>query len=87
MYLLIITATVLAGASWFASAPSGMGDNSCTVCHKNTTTLTLPCNSLDYRRHKDHGDPDGMCAATSGSRDDGSKISAKISAKTGQPDQ
>jgi hypothetical protein len=38
--------------------------NICIVCHKNTTTLTLTCNSLDYRRHKDHGDPDGACSAS-----------------------
>ena len=33
----------------------------CTVCHKHTTTLTLPCNSIEYRRHLDHGDSAGVC--------------------------
>ena len=33
----------------------------CTVCHKRTTTITLPCNSLEYRRHLDHGDTPGAC--------------------------
>ena len=84
--LLMITAAVLAGASWFASAPAGMGDNACTVCHKRTQTVTVPCNSLDYRRHKDHGDPDGMCTATMGSGAADSKIGQKIDAPSG-PDQ
>ena len=35
--------------------------NGCTVCHKHTTSLTLPCNSLEYRRHLDHGDTPGAC--------------------------
>ena len=33
----------------------------CTVCHKHITTITLPCNSLEYRRHVDHGDTEGPC--------------------------
>jgi predicted outer membrane repeat protein len=33
----------------------------CTVCHKHNTTLFLPCNGLDYRRHLDHGDPPNAC--------------------------
>jgi hypothetical protein len=40
-----------------ASGPSG----DCTVCHKRTQTLTLPCNSMEYRRHLDHGDTLGAC--------------------------
>jgi hypothetical protein len=67
-----IATAMLAGAFWFAASPSGFAGNTCMVCHKNATTLTLPCNSLDYRRHKDHGDPDGMCAGTPGSRIDDS---------------
>jgi hypothetical protein len=35
--------------------------NECTVCHKHTTTITLPCGSLELRRHLDHGDPPGAC--------------------------
>jgi sugar lactone lactonase YvrE len=37
----------------------------CTICHKGVQTLTLPCGSLEYRRHKDHGDTDGPCTGTS----------------------
>ena len=33
----------------------------CTVCHKHMTTLNLPCNSMEYRRHLDHGDTVGAC--------------------------
>ena len=33
----------------------------CVVCHKGTTTLTLPCNSFEHRRHLDHGDAAGAC--------------------------
>jgi hypothetical protein len=40
-----------------AAAPSG----DCTVCHKRTQTLVLPCNSMEYRRHLDHGDIIGEC--------------------------
>ena len=54
-----------AAALWFSASSPGLADNNCTVCHKGTQTLVLTCNSLEYRRHKDHGDPDGACAATS----------------------
>ncbi len=37
----------------------------CTVCHKHTT-LTLPCNSLEYQRHLGHGDPLGPCPTPTG---------------------
>ena len=37
------------------------GTNQCTVCHKHTATLTLPCNSLEYQRHLGHGDTEGPC--------------------------
>ena len=33
----------------------------CMVCHKRSQTLILPCNSLEYRRHIDHGDPANAC--------------------------
>ena len=41
-----------------------LGGN-CTICHKGVQTLTLPCNSLDYRRHLDHGDTLGTCQSAS----------------------
>ena len=34
--------------------------NECMVCHKHNT-LIVPCSSLEYRRHLDHGDPVGAC--------------------------
>ena len=34
-------------------------DCPCVVCHKHTMTITLPCNSMEYRRHLDHGDSVG----------------------------
>lgn len=40
----------------------------CTVCHKRTLTITVPCDSLEYRRHRDHGDLDGPCPANAGSK-------------------
>ena len=33
------------------------------VCHKGKTTLTFPCNVLEYRRHLTHGDTVGACPA------------------------
>lgn len=41
----------------------------CVVCHKNTQTLVLACNSLEFRRHKDHGDPDGPCPSQGARRE------------------
>ena len=35
--------------------------NACTLCHKHSTTLSLPCNSTEYQRHLDHGDAIGAC--------------------------
>ncbi len=59
-------APVLLGmAFWFITSTSGVaGPNLCDVCHKNTATLTFACNSLEYRRHIDHGDPMHACGAT-----------------------
>ncbi len=57
---------ILAVAFWFSTglAQDGDGVSTCTVCHKRTQTLSFPCNSLDYRRHLDHGDTMGACAVT-----------------------
>ena len=33
----------------------------CEICHKHSTTLTLPCNSMELQRHLDHGDTIGAC--------------------------
>jgi hypothetical protein len=68
MSLWMVAAAIFAGAFWFAAAPSGIADpNDCTICHKRTATLVVQCNSLDYRRHKDHGDTDGACSPSMGS--------------------
>jgi hypothetical protein len=45
------------------------GPEQCTVCHKHTTTITLPCNSMEYRRHLDHGDSVGACPSVAGRND------------------
>ena len=56
----------LAGTFWFATSQVALAgvEPTCTVCHKRSQTLTYPCNSLEYRRHLDHGDPMGACAVT-----------------------
>lgn len=61
---LIILAT-LAVAFWMSTSSSGLAQEpQCSVCHKRTQTLTFPCNTLDYQRHLDHGDPMNACAVT-----------------------
>lgn len=55
----------LAMAFCFLTSSRGIaGVNLCNVCHKRTVTVTLACNSLDYQRHLDHGDPQRACAAS-----------------------
>jgi hypothetical protein len=63
----IVFATALATAFWFATAPKASAGD-CTLCHKNTTTITVVCGSLDYRRHIDHGDTIGACVTPSGNQ-------------------
>ena len=48
----------------FALSRRSYADSTCTICHKRTTTLVVTCGSLDYQRHKDHGDTDGACSAS-----------------------
>lgn len=43
---------------------AGAPPMTCDLCHKNTTTLTFGCNSLDYQRHVDHGDTMGACGSS-----------------------
>jgi hypothetical protein len=40
----------------------------CTVCHKHTTTLTFPCNSMELQRHLGHGDTEGPCPSNAEKR-------------------
>lgn len=54
--------------AYSAAIKGGVPFEDCPVCHKNATTLILTCNSLDYRRHKDHGDPDGECPPSTSSK-------------------
>ena len=63
--LFAITAALAAGL-WLVTGGSSLATpNVCMVCHKNTTTLTFACNSLEYQRHLDHGDPANACAMSS----------------------
>jgi hypothetical protein len=36
----------------------------CVACHKGSLTIDLPCNSMEYRRHLDHGDTIGACSSS-----------------------
>lgn len=61
----LFAVAVLGATFWFVTTPFAFAqDPTCTICHKRTTTLTLACDSLDYRRHIDHGDTMGACAVT-----------------------
>ena len=53
--------------------------SSCTVCHKHTMTITLPCNSLELLRHRDHGDPAENCPLIVTTTDDVVADDGKIS--------
>ena len=53
------TVTPDKGSAYIFGPP--LNPNECTVCHKRTATLTLPCNSLEYQRHLGHGDTAGPC--------------------------
>jgi hypothetical protein len=55
---------ILSATFWIVSAAAGGSPTDCTVCHKRTQTITLGCNTLEYRRHLDHGDAMGACAVT-----------------------
>lgn len=59
--LTLIIASVV--TLWFATAPRAEAAI-VQICHKKVLTLNVVLNSLDYRRHKDHGDTDGACGAT-----------------------
>ena len=69
---------LLGVASWLVTGATGVaGPNLCDVCHKNSLTLTFACNSLDYRRHLDHGDPPHACTGTRiNGKNDGSAAKA-----------
>jgi hypothetical protein len=64
----IMLATALAVSFWFATAPKASAGTNCTLCHKNTLTITVVCGSLDYRRHIDHGDTIGACVTPTGNQ-------------------
>jgi hypothetical protein len=55
----VFTNGIPSQSQFVLAAPAPSGD--CTVCHKRTQTLMLPCNSMEYRRHLDHGDSVGAC--------------------------
>jgi hypothetical protein len=64
--ILLCILTIASGAFWFVTAPLAQAQDgtNCQVCHKRSTTLTFPCNSLEHRRHLDHGDTMGACPVT-----------------------
>jgi hypothetical protein len=68
---ILIVAATLAVTFWFMASSTGLAvsPNQCTVCHKRTTTLVLACNSLEYQRHIDHGDPATACPASRAEKD------------------
>ncbi len=76
----LVAATVGLAAvfSGLTSPSSVAGTNNCTVCHKRNTTLVLACNSLEYQRHLDHGDPMNACNATPPAADPVSKESGGV---------
>lgn len=61
----LVAVTLLSAIFWAATARVVVAQGmQCTLCHKRTTTLMLACDSLDYRRHIDHGDTMGACGVT-----------------------
>lgn len=57
----------LALAFWFATSPNALGQDGngmCPLCHKGSQNLSIPCGTLEYRRHVDHGDRIGGCDVT-----------------------
>lgn len=70
--LLLFLTTVLTAALWLLAGNKGMATpDQCTVCHKNTTTYTFSCASLEYQRHLDHGDTMGACGGSMTVREGG----------------
>jgi len=57
----LIVASVV--ALWLATAPRAEAVT-VQICHKKVLTVSVIFGSLDYRRHKDHGDTDGACGMT-----------------------
>jgi hypothetical protein len=57
---LVVASTV---TFWFATAPEARA-TTVQLCHKKTQTISVIFGSLTWRRHKDHGDPDGPCSTT-----------------------
>ena len=60
VFALIIASVV---SLWFATARPAQAVV-VQVCHKRVETISVVFGSLDYRRHKDHGDTDGPCNPT-----------------------
>ena len=61
----LIAVAFLSATFWLVtSALASPKQVLCTVCHRRTTTLMLPCDGLEYQRHLDHGDTMGACMMT-----------------------
>jgi hypothetical protein len=55
----VFTNSIPSQSQFVVGSPTPVAE--CEVCHKHATTLTLPCDSMEYRRHLDHGDTEGPC--------------------------
>ena len=62
IFFALIIASVV--SFWFVVAPRADAGSNCDLCHKKVDTISVVCFGLDWRRHKDHGDTDGPCSAT-----------------------
>ncbi len=69
-YLLFVAA-LFTLAFWFLiSSPAFAGvATNCQVCHNRNRTLTYLCDSIEYQRHLDHGDPATACGMSTTGRD------------------
>lgn len=68
---MVLIVAAIASVFWFVTSSASIagGPPQCTFCHKLTTTMTLACGDLEYRRHLDHGDTMGACGASPGARE------------------
>ena len=61
----LLAVTLLSAIFWLVTnALASPKQVICTLCHRRTTTIMLPCDGLEYQRHLDHGDSMGACMIT-----------------------
>ncbi len=77
---LLLASVLVATAIYLGASARGFGDPAptgastpppCVVCHKGVQTLYFPCNSLQYRGHRGHGDPMMACPPSNVATDPG----------------